>query len=189
MSIFGYARVSTADQSMTRQIDELTAAGCERIWSETASGKRGAHRPEWDAVLSHLRAGDTLTVVELSRLGRNTADLAQLAEELDARKVFLRILNLGLDTSTASGRLIYAIVAAVSAMERELLIERTNSGLAAARARGRKGGRRQSITPSQIKRARQLHDEERLTMAEIAAVIGFSPATLHRHLAAGQPVA
>lgn len=182
MAQYGYARVSTGDQDLSRQLDELAAAGCERTWSEAASGKRGAHRPEWAEALSHLRSKDTLVVVELSRLGRNAGDLARLAEEMDDRQIALRILNLGLDTSTPAGRLVYSIIAAVAQMERELLIERTVSGLKAARARGRVGGRRQSITPTQIARARKLHSEQRLTMAEIAAVTGFSPSTLYRHL-------
>jgi len=182
MAQYGYARVSTGDQDVSRQLDELAAAGCERTWSEAASGKRGAHRPEWSALLSHLRGGDMLVVVELSRLGRNAGDLARLAEEMDDRQISLRILNLGLDTSTPAGRLIYQVIAAVGEMERELLVERTLSGLKAARARGRVGGRRQSITPAQITRARKLHAEGRLTMAEIAAVTGFSPSTLYRHL-------
>lgn len=142
MAQYGYARVSTGDQDLGRQLDELTAAGCERIWSEAASGKRGADRPEWDAALSHLRTGDTLVVVELSRLGRNAGDLARLAEQMDDQQIALRILNLGLDTSTPAGRLVYSIIAAVAQMERELLVERTVSGLKAARARGRVGGRR-----------------------------------------------
>jgi len=182
MAQYGYARVSTCDQDLSRQLDELAAAGCERTWSEAASGKRGARRPEWDAALSHLRTGDTLVVVELSRLGRNAGDLARLAENMDDRQIALRILNLGLDTSTAAGRLIYTVISAISQMERELLIERTLSGLKAARARGRVGGRRQSVTTAQIARARKLHGEQRLTMTEIAAVIGFSPSTLYRHL-------
>ncbi len=182
MALYGYARVSTSDQNLARQLDELNAEGCERIWSEAASGKRGAFRPEWDAAVSHLRAGDTLVVVELSRLGRNSGDLSRFAEDMDGRDIALRILNLGLDTSTPAGRLIYSVIGAVAQMERDLLVERTVSGLKAARARGRVGGRRQSITAAQIARARKLYGEQRLTMAEIAAVMGFSSSTLYRHL-------
>jgi DNA invertase Pin-like site-specific DNA recombinase len=136
MQLIGYARVSTPDQSLDRQLDELHALGCSRVFAEAASGKRGAHRPEWDACLAHLRAGDTLVVVELSRLGRNTGDLGRLLDHLDEHNIALRILNLGIDTRTPAGRLIFTIIGAVAAMERELLIERTQSGLAAARARG-----------------------------------------------------
>jgi DNA invertase Pin-like site-specific DNA recombinase len=141
MQLIGYARVSTPDQSLERQLDELRALGCSRVFAEAASGKRGAHRPEWDACLAHLRPGDTLVVVELSRLGRNTGDLGRLLDHLDEHNIALRILNLGIDTRTPAGRLIFTLIGAVAAMERDLLIERTQSGLAAARARGRVGGR------------------------------------------------
>src|SRR6478752_3065898 len=123
MASIGYARVSTADQSLDRQLDELRAHGCERVFAEAASGKRGAHRPLWEACLAHLRGGDTLVVVELSRLGRNTGDLGRLLDDLHLRGIALRILNLGVDTRTAAGRLIFTIVGAVASMERELLVE------------------------------------------------------------------
>lgn len=183
--IVGYARVSTSDQEPARQVDELTAAGADRVFTETASGKRGAHRPEWAQCLDVLRAGDTLVCTELSRLGRNTSDLAQLLDDLDEFGVALRILNLGIDTSTAGGRLVYAIVAAVAAMERDLLIERTTSGIAAARARGRFGGRRQQITPAEIRRAQKHFDKGDLTIDEIARAAGYSRSTLYRHLRIG----
>lgn len=184
----GYARASTPDQNLDRQIDELTAAGCGRVFSEHASGKRGAARPEWDRCVDSLRQDDTLVVVELSRLGRNTGALGRLLDDLDGRGVSLQILNLGIDTRTPAGRLVYSIVGAVAAMERDLMIERTMSGLAAARARGRRGGRRQSITPAQILKAQQLYDERRLSMQEIARVIGYSAATLYRHLRVSETV-
>jgi DNA invertase Pin-like site-specific DNA recombinase len=140
MQLIGYARVSTPEQSLERQLDELQTHGCHRIFAEAASGKRGANRPEWDGCLAHLRSGDTLVVTELSRLGRNVGDLGQLLNHLEEIGIALQILNLGIDTRTPTGRLIFTIVAAVAAMERELLIERTQSGLAAALARGRIGG-------------------------------------------------
>lgn len=86
MSMIGYARVSTADQSLDRQIDELRARGCERVFSETASGKRGTYRPDWNACLGHLRTGDTLVVTELSRLGRNTGDLDRLLDAFETKR-------------------------------------------------------------------------------------------------------
>src|SRR6185437_11705904 len=165
----GYARVSTSDQSLVRQVDELTEAGVPdgRIFSDVGSGAKDAKRPEWDLLLKTLREGDTLVVTELSRLGRSTSQLAALGDALDERGVSLRILNLGIDTGTAAGKLVYRIVAAVAEMERDLLVERTSSGLAAARARGRVGGRRRSYTSAQEKRARKLYDEGNLTVSEI----------------------
>ncbi len=182
MAMIGYARVSTPDQSLDRQLDELRAHGCERVFSEAASGKRGAHRPQWETCLGHLRAGDTLVVGELSRLGRNTGDLGRLLDMLDERQVGLKILNLGIDTATPAGRLIFTIVGAVAAMERELLIERTQSGLAAARARGRVGGRRRSYSFAQEREAQRLYNTREMTMEQIAKALGTSPSTIYRYL-------
>lgn len=182
--LIGYARVSTPDQSLDGQRDTLTAAGCRRIAEEAASGKHGAARPVFTDTLAHMRSGDTLVVTELSRLGRSTADLAHLADELADRGIGLRILNLGIDTTTPAGKLIYTIIGAVAQMERDLLIERTRRGLAAARARGRNGGRPPKLTGSQVKAAQALRDSGKLTMAEIAEQMGVSRGTLYRHLAA-----
>jgi DNA invertase Pin-like site-specific DNA recombinase len=187
MQLIGYARVSTTDQSLERQLDELHVHGCVYVFAEAASGRRGAHRPQWDACLNHLRAGDTLVVVELSRLGRNTGDLGRLLDALDARGIGLQILNLGIDTKTPAGRLVYTIVGAVAAMERELLIERTQSGLAAARARGRVGGRRRSFTPAQEREAQRLYDLRSMTVEQIARALSSSPSTVYRYLHAGSP--
>ncbi|CCQ46018.1 resolvase, N terminal domain protein [Pseudarthrobacter siccitolerans] len=131
-----------------------------------------------------LRARDRLVVTELSRLGRHTGELANLDEALQERGVGLRILNLDLDTTTPSGKLIFTVIA-VAQMERELLIERTRSGLAAARAEGRVGGRRRTFTDKQIAKAQALYDEHRFTMTEIARLCETSPATLYRYLNIG----
>lgn len=181
----GYARVSTKEQILDRQLDELNAAGCDQIYSEKASGKKDAVRPEWERCVASLRKGDRLVVCELSRLGRHTGSLAELADDLKERGIGLKILNLGIDTTTPAGKLIFTIIAAVAEMERELLVERTQSGLAAARAQGRVGGRRRSISEQQIQRAQQLYDERRFTMAEISRLVGVSPATLYRYVQVG----
>lgn len=181
--IIGYARVSTADQDPQGQIDALRAAGCERVIPEIASGKHGAQRPGFDELLRNLRPGDTLTVTELSRLGRATADLAVLADELEGRGVSLQILNLGVDTRTPAGRLIFTIIGAVAQMERELLIERTRRGLLSARARGHTGGRPRKLTDRQARAAAALRDAGDLSMAEIARQFGCGRRTLYRAIA------
>jgi DNA invertase Pin-like site-specific DNA recombinase len=183
MANIGYARVSTPDQSLDRQLDELRAHGCNRVFAEAASGKRGAHRPQWDACLGHLRHGDALVVVELSRLGRNTGDLGRLLDHLDEHHIGLQILNLGIDTTTPAGRLIFTITGAVAAMERVLLVELTQSGLAAARARGRVGGRRRGFTSAQQREAQRLYDLKQMTVEQIAKAIGSSSSTVYRYLA------
>ena len=182
MAAIGYARVSTQDQSLDRQADELMAAGADEVRSEVGSGKKGADRPVWDELLRNLRQGDILVVTELSRLGRSTSQLAALADDLTDRGIALQILNLGIDTGTPGGKLVYSIIAAVAEMERALLIERTMSGLAASRARGRVGGRKPSLTPGQARRVRQLYDAKNLTVQEIANSVGVSRQTVYRYV-------
>jgi DNA invertase Pin-like site-specific DNA recombinase len=182
MASLGYARVSTTDQALDRQMDELIAAGAERVYSEIGSGKKGALRPQWEELLRSLRSGDALLVTELSRLGRSTSQLSALADDLSERKIALRVLNLGIDTGTPSGRLVYSIIAAVAEMERDLLIERTNSGLAASRARGRKGGRKREFSPAAVRKAQERYDRGELSVSEIARLAGVSRQTLYRYL-------
>jgi DNA invertase Pin-like site-specific DNA recombinase len=182
MALLGYARISSGAQSLVRQIDELTAAGCEQIYSEVGSGKKDAVRPEWDALLRSLRSGDTLVVTELSRLGRSTSQLSALADDLNERGISLKILNLGIDTGTPAGKLVYSIIAAVAEMERDLLIERTNSGLAASRARGRSGGRKREFSPAAVRKAQEMYDKGELSVSEIARLSGVSRQTLYRYL-------
>jgi DNA invertase Pin-like site-specific DNA recombinase len=182
MATFGYARVSTGEQSLDRQKDELTAVGAEMVYEEVGSGKKGAVRPQWDELLRSLRKGDTLVVTELSRLGRSTSQLSQLADDLSDRGISLKILNLGIDTGTPSGKLVYSIIAAVAEMERDLLIERTNSGLAASRSRGRKGGRKREFSPAAVRRAQDRYDKGDLSVTEIARLAGVSRQTLYRYL-------
>jgi len=180
----GYARVSSEQQNLARQIDELTAAGCDLIVEEKASGKHGAKRPEWESLTDpkaqRLRAGDRLTVVELSRLGRSTTQLTALLRDLKEREVGLRILNLGIDTSTPAGELIFTIVAAVAQMERDLIAERTKSALEAKRRRGERiGGRKPSHTPEQVRRAMQMLDTSDLTGQEVANAVGMSRSRMY----------
>lgn len=187
MALIGYARVSTTDQNIEAQTDALTAAGCERIFTDRASGKL-ASRPELDKVLEYLRAGDTLVITKLDRLGRSVRNLIDLVAELERRGVGLLVLHQAIDTSTPGGKLFFHIMSGIAEFERDLISERTRDGLEAARARGRKGGRRPALSAAQIEQARKMYaatgdDGKRLhTMKEIAEVLRCSRATLYRVL-------
>jgi DNA invertase Pin-like site-specific DNA recombinase len=184
----GYGRVSTRDQHPEAQRDALEAAGCEAMFVDTASGKL-ARRPELDkALLSANRAGDQLVVTKLDRLGRSLEHLIELSRTLQARGVDLVVLDQGIDTSTAVGRLFFQIIGAIAEFEHSLMSERTRDGLAAARARGRTGGQKPKLGPRQVKLAREMYDEtgddgrRRYTVAQIAAEFGVSRPTIYRHL-------
>jgi DNA invertase Pin-like site-specific DNA recombinase len=124
-------------------------------------------------------------VTELSRLGRSTSQLSALADNLRERGVALKINNLGIDTGTPAGKLVYSIIAAVAEMERDLLVERTNSGLAASRARGRKGGRKREFSPADVRKAQKLYDARELSVSDIARTMGVSRQTLYRYIDTG----
>jgi DNA invertase Pin-like site-specific DNA recombinase len=181
-TLVGYARVSTADQDAALQRDALEAAGCVRVFEDTASGAR-TDRPQLAAALDFLREGDVLVVWRLDRLGRSLSHLIKLTNELAERGVGLRSLNEHIDTTTAVGQLVFHIFGALSEFERNLLRERTNAGLAAARARGRNGGRPRVMTPAKIDAARAMMAGGTHTMAEIAEAVGVGRATLYRELA------
>lgn len=178
--LIGYARVSTRDQDPALQLDTLTAAGCERIFSDTASGTLD-RRPELDRCFEQLRSGDVLTVWRLDRLGRSIRHLIEVVNDLQARGVGFRSLTEGFDTTTPGGRLIFHMFAALAEFERSVIVERTHAGLAAARARGRTGGRRPKLTPRKLATARQLYDARTHTVEQIAEVVGVSRSTLYRH--------
>jgi DNA invertase Pin-like site-specific DNA recombinase len=185
----GYARVSTRDQHPEAQHDTLLAAGCDpgHIYIDKVSGKL-AHRPELDKALLVLREGDQLAVTKLDRLGRSLAHLITLSAELQQRGVDLMVLDQGIDTSTAVGRMFFQILGAIAEFEHALMSERTRDGLAAARARGRTGGQKPKLGPRQVKLARQMYDElgedgkRRYTVAAIAAEFGVTRPTIYRAL-------
>lgn len=181
MTKIGYARVSTVDQNTDAQHDALTAAGCERVFTDHASGKL-ASRPQLEAALDYLREGDALVVTKLDRLGRSVAHLCELASALKERGIDLVILNLGIDTSTPAGKLAFHMFAGIAEFERELISERTKEGLEAARARGRKGGRKPVMTPEKVKVAQQMYDSKEHTLEVIAKTVGVSRMSLYRHL-------
>lgn len=185
----GYGRVSTRDQHPDAQRDALIAVGCDQIFLDTVSGKL-ARRPELGkALLSANRAGDQLIVTKLDRLGRSLEHLIELANLLQARRVDLVVLDQGIDTSTAVGRMFFQILGAIAEFEHALMSERTRDGLAAARARGRTGGQKPKLGPRQIALARAMYDElgadgkRRYTVAQIAAEFGVTRPTIYRHLA------
>ena len=183
--IVGYARVSTRDQSPTLQLDALTAAGCERIFSENASGAQ-RDRPELKAALDYLRPGDTLAVWKLDRLARSVRQLVETAGELQARGIGLRVLTQQIDTTTPGGRLVFHMFAAIAEFERELMLDRTLAGLASARAQGRTGGRKPAIGPAEVKRAKAMLADPGITVEEVAHQLGVPISTLYRHIPGGR---
>lgn len=199
MSNIGYARVSMREQNDDSQVDELMAAGCEKVFVDRGVSGKLAKRPQLDACLAYLREGDTLVITRLSRAMRSIHDLldmirgyrdkdGQRHDGLEQRGIGLRVLKQDIDTTTPGGRLVFNIFAAIDEWQRELIVEGTLEGLAAARARGRVGGRKPKLTPKQTAVARQMYDargedNKRLyTVDHIAEVLGVSRPTIYRAL-------
>jgi DNA invertase Pin-like site-specific DNA recombinase len=182
----GYARVSTAEQHLDLQVDALIAAGCYRVFTDKATGAADAlaARPELDRVLDQLRPGDTLVVWKLDRLGRSLRHLVDTVTALADRGVGFRSLQEAIDTTTAGGKLVFHIFAALAEFERDLIRERTHAGLAAARARGRHGGRPAVMTADKVRVAREMYASKQYTVAAIAKTLGVSRASIYRHLPA-----
>lgn len=183
--LVGYARVSTRDQSPALQLDALRAAGCERVFEETAGGAR-ADRPQLTAALDFVRPGDALVVWKLDRLARSTRQLIDTVEQLRTRGIGFRCLTQDLDTTTSGGRLVFTIFSAIAEFEREVIRERTRAGLDAARARGRTGGRPPALSDRDRTAARALLRDPELTVVEVAARLNVAPSTLYRHLPGGR---
>ncbi|WP_327092528.1 recombinase family protein [Nonomuraea sp. NBC_01738] len=178
----GYARVSTADQDPQLQLDALDAEGCLKVYTDTATGTK-ADRPKWQACLQDLRPGDTLIIWKIDRLGRNLRDLIDIVTTLEQRGVGVKSLTNGIvDTTTAHGKLIFGMFALMAEYEAALITERTLAGLQAARARGRKGGRKPKMTPELIDKAQRMYDAGQFTMAEIAASCHVTPMTVYRNI-------
>jgi DNA invertase Pin-like site-specific DNA recombinase len=181
--LFGYARVSTADQNPDHQIDALTRAGVAPtdIYVDHASGAK-ASRPQLENVLRMLRAGDTLKITRLDRLGRSVLHLVTLGAELRERGVGLHVIEQGIDTSTPEGRAMFGMLSVLAELQRELIIANTRDGLAAARARGRTGGRPPRLNPDQATLAQQLYDAGEHTVGQIADLLGVPRTTVYGHL-------
>jgi DNA invertase Pin-like site-specific DNA recombinase len=181
-ALIGYARVSTTDQNPDLQKDALGQAGCLRVFVDRASGALDS-RPELARALDHLRPGDTLVVWRLDRLGRSLRHLIETIKGLEEQGVAFRSLTESIDTSTPGGRLVFHVFGALAEFERELIRERTKAGLAAARARGRKGGRPKALTQDKLAVAREMYESKRYTLAAIGRTVGVSRSTLYRALA------
>jgi DNA invertase Pin-like site-specific DNA recombinase len=180
--LIGYARVSTDDQNLNLQRDALRSAGCDQIYEDHLSGACSA-RPGLEQALEMARAGDILVVWRLDRLGRSLKDLLQLVESLDKRGIELQSLQESLATHSSGGRLIFHLFAALAEFERHLIRERTQAGLKAARARGRKGGRPKALDPNKRQLAVKLYAEKQHTIGEICQMLGISKPTLYSYVA------
>lgn len=180
--LIGYARVSTQDQNLQLQIDALQKVGCEKIYEEKISGTK-SNRPELARTLEMLRSGDTLCVWKLDRLGRSVKDLVNLVTQLLERGIQFKSVTDSIDTSSASGRFFFNIMASLAQMERELIVERTRAGLAVARKAGRVGGRRRVMTDSKLTSAKKLL-EVGTPPRDVAESLGVSVPTLYRWLPA-----
>jgi DNA invertase Pin-like site-specific DNA recombinase len=181
--LIGYARVSTGDQTLDLQVDALKARGCEKIYTDAGVSGSKASRPELDKALADLRSGDTLVVWRLDRLGRSLAHLVEVVNGLGDRGVGFTSLRETIDTGTPTGKLMFHLMASLAEFERDLIRERTNAGLASARARGRVGGRPKSLSEAQIKMGQVLAQDVSLTVPEICKQLGISRATYYREIA------
>ena len=179
--LVGYARVSTFEQNLTPQVDALQQAGCEKVFKDRASGAK-TDRPGLGEALKYVRKGDTLLVWRLDRLGRSLIHLIETVGQLEEKGTGFRSLQEAIDTTTSSGKLVFQIFGALAEFERNLIRERTQAGLAAARARGRKGGRPKVLNKTKIELAYKLYDEKNHTIKEICQILGVSKPTLYAYL-------
>jgi len=178
--LVGYARVSTSDQNLDLQNDALQAAGCERLFTDTVSGARG-ERPGLTAALKECRSGDTLVVWKLDRLGRSLPHLVETVRDLSVRGVGFKSLQEQIDTTSSSGKLIFHIFASLAEFERDLIRERTNAGLTAARARGRNGGRPKGVDQKKQQAALALKQDTQRSVREICEIVGISRNTYYKY--------
>ena len=178
--IFGYARVSTTEQILDRQLDMLNKYGVDYIYCEKMTGTK-RNRPELEKLLDRLTSGDTVVIESLSRLGRSTKDLIELMELFNKKQVNLVSLKENINTTTATGKLLFTLISAISQFERDCIVDRTREGLASARARGRIGGR-PPIDKNLIDKAVRLYQSKEYTVAEVEELTGVKRATLYRYL-------
>ena len=183
--LIGYARVSSADQNLDLQIDALTKAGCQKIFSDKISGAK-AGRPGLTKVLEIARDGDTLVIWRLDRLGRSLKDLIQISETLKEQSINLKSLEEGIDTTTSTGQLMFNLLAVLAEFERNLINERSRAGLDAARSRGKLGGRPKSLDRNQQELAVKLYNDREHSIAQICSMMSISKPTLYKYVSAAQ---
>ena len=178
--IFGYARVSTAEQNLDRQLDALKKYGVDKIYNEKMTGTK-RERPELDKMLDRMTDGDTVVIESLSRLGRSTKDLIELVELFESKEVNLVSLKESIDTNTSTGKLLFTLMSAIAQFERDCIADRTKEGLKAARARGRVGGRPKTNV-EQVNKAVKLYHTGKYSLKEIEELTGVKKDTLYRNL-------
>ena len=176
--VFGYARVSTEQQNLDRQLDMLQKYGVDYIYNEKMTGTK-RNRPELEKLLERLTGGDTVVVESLSRLGRSTKDLIWLMETFNTKGVNLVSLKESIDTNTSTGKLLFTLMSAIAQFERDVIADRTREGIASARARGRKGGRPKT-NPEKLKMAVKLYNSKQYSIKEIEEMTGIKKDTLYR---------
>ena len=177
----GYARVSTQDQTLALQKDALEKIGCNKIFTDTASGTK-AERKGLEEALNYVREGDTLVVWRLDRLGRSLKHLIETITDLNNRKIGFKSIQENIDTTTSGGKLVFHIFGALAEFERDIIRERTNAGLQAARARGRKGGRPKALTPKKVQMVHDLYRNKDNSIDEICKTLNISRTTLYRYI-------
>ena len=178
--IFGYARVSTEQQNLDRQLDALRKYGCDVLYNEKMTGTK-RDRPELAKMLDRMTEGDTVVIESLSRLGRSTKDLIELTELFEQKGVHLVSLKESIDTSTSTGKLLFTLMSAIAQFERDVIADRTREGLKSARARGRTGGRPRT-DPTAVKKALRLYATKEYSIKEIEELTGVKKSTLYRNL-------
>ena len=179
--LIGYARVSTSDQTLNLQQDALEKIGCTKIFTDVISGST-TERQGLDEALAFVREGDTLVVWRLDRLGRSLKHLIETITNLNNRKIGFKSIQENIDTTTSGGKLIFHIFGALAEFERDIILERTNAGLQAARARGRLGGRPKALTDKKRSMAQALYSEKSNSIADIYKTLNISRATLYRYI-------
>ncbi|RDS81599.1 recombinase family protein [Dyella monticola] len=181
-TVVGYARVSSAGQSLDIQLDKLNAYGCTRVFAEKRSGRQVDSRPELQACLQFLREGDTLVISRLDRMARSILDLAKIADQLKKKGVALKVLDQALDTGTSEGRLMFSLLASFAEFENDIRAERQADGIAKAKEKGVSFGRKRALTAEQCQRIKVLREEEKFSVPQLAERFNVGVATVYRAL-------